>query len=179
MAVLGTKWWPYRHDPAAAVHKLKACIAKAKKRVHASVPAAAPQAYGDGANKGAAAALRAALRGKRPRKRQRISATTAAPPHPVATSTSKALLPSPLSVCRCVPTVIFLGTGAAAPSKLRNCSGILVMFPTVADPFRCILVDAGEGTLGQIRSYFGNQGADKVHNHTLSWQNTIERCVAV
>jgi ribonuclease Z len=52
--------------------------------------------------------------------------------------------------------VVFLGTGAAIPSKYRNVSGILVQMPGRGG---CIL-DCGEGTLGQLRRRYGAAGAD-------------------
>ena len=54
--------------------------------------------------------------------------------------------------------VVFLGTGAAIPSKYRNVSGILVQMPGRGG---CIL-DCGEGTLGQLRRRYGADGADAV-----------------
>ena len=44
------------------------------------------------------------------------------------------------------PLVTFLGTGSSVPSKYRNVTGILV--ETQPDSF--IIMDCGEGTLGQL-----------------------------
>lgn len=51
-----------------------------------------------------------------------------------------------------------LGTGSAIPSKYRNVSGTLLHLPkkTEEDPTQYILLDAGEGTWGQIARRFGN-----------------------
>ena len=51
--------------------------------------------------------------------------------------------------------VVFLGTGAAMPSKYRNVSSTLVRLPAGA----CVLLDCGEGTLGQLRRRFGFDAA--------------------
>lgn len=62
----------------------------------------------------------------------------------------------------------FLGTGSAAPTKNRGCSGILLQIPqdglageagaAHAEPLR-LLIDAGEGTLGHLQRQFGPEGA--------------------
>jgi len=49
------------------------------------------------------------------------------------------------------PTIVFLGTGAAMPSKYRNVSAILVDIPQ----FGSLLLDVGEGTFGQLVRLFG------------------------
>ena len=54
--------------------------------------------------------------------------------------------------------VTFLGTGAAIPTKYRNVSAILIHLPTR----EYILLDAGEGTLGQLYKCLGPHCADKV-----------------
>lgn len=46
-----------------------------------------------------------------------------------------------------VPKITFLGTGAAAPSRLRSCSSIYVQCNV---EFNGLLIDAGEGCLGQV-----------------------------
>ncbi|TYJ56176.1 hypothetical protein B9479_003162 [Cryptococcus floricola] len=55
-----------------------------------------------------------------------------------------------------------LGTGSAIPSKYRNVSSTLLTIPppsTAPDsPAQSILLDAGEGTLGQLRRRFGKEG---------------------
>jgi ribonuclease Z len=53
------------------------------------------------------------------------------------------------------PRLLFLGTGAAIPSKYRNVSGILFSAPGRG----CALLDCGEGSLGQLRRYLGAAGA--------------------
>lgn len=54
--------------------------------------------------------------------------------------------------------VTALGTGSAVPSKYRNVSGTLLHVPPSTDGERTqyILVDAGEGTWGQIARRFGD-----------------------
>lgn len=54
--------------------------------------------------------------------------------------------------------VVFLGTGAACPSKYRNVSSTLFRLPRGA----AILLDCGEGTLGQLRRRFGMEGAARM-----------------
>ncbi|KAJ3056704.1 hypothetical protein HK097_005105 [Rhizophlyctis rosea] len=53
--------------------------------------------------------------------------------------------------------VIPLGTGAAIPGKYRNVSSTLVMMPTGN-----LLLDGGEGTLGQLLRHFGPEGLEDV-----------------
>ncbi|XP_049849537.1 uncharacterized protein LOC126319882 [Schistocerca gregaria] len=48
--------------------------------------------------------------------------------------------------------VVFLGTGAALPSKYRNVSSTLVHI----FGFGCLLLDSGEGTLGQLYRHYGS-----------------------
>jgi ribonuclease Z len=45
------------------------------------------------------------------------------------------------------PSITFLGTGSALPSKCRNVTGILLRM----SPERCMFLDCGEGSLGQLR----------------------------
>eukprot|EP00302_Diacronema_sp_CCMP2436_P018831 CAMPEP_0179979728 /NCGR_PEP_ID=MMETSP0983-20121128/41521_1 /TAXON_ID=483367 /ORGANISM="non described non described, Strain CCMP 2436" /LENGTH=1012 /DNA_ID=CAMNT_0021897549 /DNA_START=28 /DNA_END=3065 /DNA_ORIENTATION=- len=54
--------------------------------------------------------------------------------------------------------VTFLGTGAAMPSKYRNVSATLLHLPAGG----CVLLDCGEGTLGQLRRRYGLEGAANV-----------------
>jgi len=49
------------------------------------------------------------------------------------------------------PKVTFTGTGSSVPSKYRCVTGILVE----TEPFSYILLDCGEGTLGQLQRHFG------------------------
>ncbi|KAN0038133.1 hypothetical protein ACTA71_000305 [Dictyostelium dimigraforme] len=51
----------------------------------------------------------------------------------------------------CHPKILFTGTGSAIPSKYRNVTG---NFITLADD-QNILLDAGEGTFGQLYRFFG------------------------
>jgi ribonuclease BN (tRNA processing enzyme) len=50
------------------------------------------------------------------------------------------------------PEVTFLGTGAAAPSKYRSSSGVDITLPQSDTR---ILIDCGEGTLGQLHRALG------------------------
>lgn len=53
----------------------------------------------------------------------------------------------------------FLGTGAAMPSKYRNVTGLLLDLPSRG---AAMLMDCGEGSLGQMRRRLGHDGADAV-----------------
>ncbi|CAD6892926.1 unnamed protein product [Tilletia controversa] len=59
-----------------------------------------------------------------------------------------------------------LGTGSAMPSKYRNVSSTLIQLPyppgVTTGPAPCILLDAGEGTYGQLRRKFGKDGVDQI-----------------
>eukprot|EP00505_MAST-04D_sp_SCG-Rhode-Island_P004806 Stramenopile-MAST_4_protein_4806 len=55
--------------------------------------------------------------------------------------------------------LIFLGTGSAAPSKLRNSSAIYVR-RSAASLFGNMLIDVGEGTFGQFQRMYGFDGVD-------------------
>jgi ribonuclease Z len=59
-------------------------------------------------------------------------------------------------------SVIPLGTGSAVPSKYRNVSGTLVQIPRWGN----ILLDAGEGTWGQLVRHFGDDGP----SHSGIWE---------
>ncbi|CAF0999116.1 unnamed protein product [Adineta steineri] len=54
------------------------------------------------------------------------------------------------------PEIIFLGTGSACPSKPRNTSGILIHI----NDTNLFLLDCAEGTVGQIRHFYGDQSDD-------------------
>lgn len=56
-----------------------------------------------------------------------------------------------------------LGTGSAVPSKYRNVSGTLLHLPQEDStaPTQYILLDAGEGTWGQIARRFGDHGGQE------------------
>lgn len=56
------------------------------------------------------------------------------------------------------PILTFLGTGSCAPNKTRNVSAIIIQ---PAD--NCyVLLDCGEGTLGQMKRFFGIQRTDEI-----------------
>ncbi|OAV93262.1 hypothetical protein PTTG_08554 [Puccinia triticina 1-1 BBBD Race 1] len=64
--------------------------------------------------------------------------------------------------------VTTLGTGSAAPSKYRNVSSTLLHIPNVqAQNFDFVLLDAGEGTLGQIKRKFGPDWKETLKNLKL------------
>ncbi|CAI6089697.1 unnamed protein product [Clonostachys chloroleuca] len=54
--------------------------------------------------------------------------------------------------------IICLGTGSSCPSKYRNVCGTLIRVPGIGS----YLLDAGEGTNGQIRRLFGDDGAREI-----------------
>ncbi|KAF6198835.1 hypothetical protein GE061_006858 [Apolygus lucorum] len=56
------------------------------------------------------------------------------------------------------PNVIFLGTGSCIPNKTRNTSGILL---NISDD-KCMLVDCGEGTYGQLVRFYGPEEVDRI-----------------
>lgn len=56
------------------------------------------------------------------------------------------------------PEVVFLGTGAAIPSKYRNVSSVYVSVPS----FGGLLMDSGEGSFGQLARRFGTERALRV-----------------
>ncbi|XP_027769092.1 tRNAse Z TRZ4, mitochondrial-like isoform X2 [Solanum pennellii] len=53
--------------------------------------------------------------------------------------------------------IVFLGTGSSQPSKYRNVSSIFINLFLKGS----ILLDCGEGTLGQLKRRFGVEGADE------------------
>ena len=63
------------------------------------------------------------------------------------------------------PEVVFLGTGCAEPSKYRSGSGIIFrcgggfLGPSSITPAANVLVEAGEGVVGQMVRQFGEVGA--------------------
>lgn len=61
------------------------------------------------------------------------------------------------------PHVLFLGTGAALPSKYRNVTSVYVSVPSSGG----ILLDAGEGSFGQLARRFGIDAAYKVRGIPL------------
>lgn len=52
--------------------------------------------------------------------------------------------------------IVLLGTGSSQPSKYRNVSSVLINLFSKGS----ILLDCGEGTLGQLKRRFGVEGAD-------------------
>ena len=81
-------------------------------------------------------------------------------------------IPSALrSLVRGEAELLFLGTGAAAPSKYRNVSGLYLSTTTDDDG---MMMDCGEGTLGQLRRRFGVRGADeRIKKLKLIWVSHI------
>ncbi|KAI3955770.1 hypothetical protein MKW98_006130 [Papaver atlanticum] len=62
--------------------------------------------------------------------------------------------------------IVFLGTGSSQPSKYRNVSSILINLFSKGS----LLLDCGEGTLGQLRRRFGVIGAnDAVRGLKCIW----------
>jgi ribonuclease Z len=52
--------------------------------------------------------------------------------------------------------IVFLGTGSALPSKYRNVSGICITVPPLpGGDAKYVIMDCGEGTLGQLYRLFG------------------------
>lgn len=60
--------------------------------------------------------------------------------------------------------VTTLGTGSACPSKYRNVSATLLRIPDIqgGQP-GAILLDCGEGTLGQMRRFYGPDGIKSMY----------------
>lgn len=50
------------------------------------------------------------------------------------------------------PKLLMLGTGSSIPNKVRNTSGMLLQI----DDESSIIMDCGEGTLGQMFRFFGD-----------------------
>ncbi|EEY66364.1 zinc phosphodiesterase, putative [Phytophthora infestans T30-4] len=66
--------------------------------------------------------------------------------------------------------LIVLGTGSAAPSKLRASSGIyLELSGTNAADVESMLVDCGEGTYGQLWRQFGDEVAERIGGLRCIW----------
>lgn len=57
-------------------------------------------------------------------------------------------------------TITTLGTGSSSPSKYRNVSSTLVEIPNTG----ALLLDTGEGTMGQLRRRFGSEADDKLRS---------------
>lgn len=75
-------------------------------------------------------------------------------------ATAPTLTDNPQTVAQKGPSIFFLGTGCAEPSKYRASSGILVRMGFG----RGLLIDAGEGTWGQLVRFFGSSMAERVVN---------------
>ncbi|KAF7248999.1 Zinc phosphodiesterase ELAC protein 2, partial [Varanus komodoensis] len=58
------------------------------------------------------------------------------------------------------PEVVFLGTGSAIPSKIRNVSSTLINISST----QSLLLDCGEGTFGQLCRHYGNEVDKILHN---------------
>ncbi|KAK0096883.1 hypothetical protein PV326_004049 [Microctonus aethiopoides] len=56
------------------------------------------------------------------------------------------------------PKILMLGTGSCIPNKTRNTSGILLRI----DEDTSVLLDCGEGTIGQLIRFFGPSEIDKI-----------------
>lgn len=56
------------------------------------------------------------------------------------------------------PKILMLGTGSCIPNKIRNTSGILLRI----DEDTSVLLDCGEGTIGQLIRFFGPSEIDKI-----------------
>ena len=59
-------------------------------------------------------------------------------------------------------SLVFLGTGSAKPSKLRGCSSIYLRLPTPELPQMGAMLDAGEGTFGQLSRMYGREQAERL-----------------
>ena len=64
--------------------------------------------------------------------------------------------------------LVFTGTSSAVPSKYRNVSGALLRLPaasaagTTSHPYAAVILDCGEGTLGQLARRFGTVAREPV-----------------
>jgi ribonuclease Z len=100
------------------------------------------------------AAVQAELRAEKPEVVAQAEAARAAPaPAAAAAPPAAALLRGDEF------SLTFLGTGAAIPSKYRNVTGLLLDLPAAG---AAMLMDCGEGSLGQLRRRLGGAGADAV-----------------
>ncbi|CAA0837269.1 tRNAse Z4 [Striga hermonthica] len=80
-------------------------------------------------------------------------------------------LPSCLeNITREEAEIVLLGTGSSQPSKYRNVSSIFINLFSRGS----LLLDCGEGTLGQLKRRFGVQGADEaIKNLKCIWISHI------
>jgi ribonuclease Z len=78
---------------------------------------------------------------------------------PLMGATSVVPPPARTTTAMSEPQLVFLGTGAAIPSKYRNVSSFMLRWPTGAHT-KSMLFDCGEGTFGQlVRAHGGVLGA--------------------
>jgi len=81
--------------------------------------------------------------------------------------------PVPVPLQHDQASVCFLGTGSAMPSKHRNVSGIYLRCactrPAPDAPGRGLLLDCGEGTLGQLHTAFGGKTDELLRNLGAVW----------
>ncbi|EDO40024.1 predicted protein [Nematostella vectensis] len=80
--------------------------------------------------------------------------------------------------------VVFIGTGASLPSKYRNVSSTLLSISNE----HSVLLDCGEGTLGQLYRHYGNKADDVIrriscvfisHMHADHHLRILKRCFSV
>ena len=185
-------WWdvsplqaPSSSPPATAMEPVPASVdvalawaeARAGSGAGAGAAAAVPPLAVESTqgNKLAARSLRAALLGG--------AAATSSSSSPSSSSSTlpEAVVPpcpppSPPPFLPSQPHVLFLGTGAAAPSKLRSCSALYVSLGggQGAGACRGLLLDAGEGALGklQLQCFAGQQ-------QQPTWQDRVAGLCAV
>ncbi|XP_076750186.1 ribonuclease Z [Xylocopa sonorina] len=74
------------------------------------------------------------------------------------TNIDKKSLELNLSNSSAYPRIVMLGTGCSVPNKVRNTSGILIRI----SEDKSILLDCGEGTLGQIIRFYGRSESNKI-----------------
>eukprot|EP00887_Chlorella_sp_A99_P007427 scaffold2.g7427.t1 len=113
---------------------------------------AAPAACGSGTGAGGAAVPGAA--GVQAAARELAAATAAA----AATATTAAAAAAAAALGDGCPEVTFLGTGSAEPSKYRGPSAIHLRLACG----RGLLLDCGEGTLGQLVRMHGHRAAQRL-----------------
>ena len=118
-------------------------------------------------NQSAAASMRSLLRGGAGAAAVTVAAAAAAAaatlslvavPSSVTAAAAAALPTAPVAADPSLPFLVFLGTGAAAPSKFRSCSGVLVCVPASPTGGRAtrgclpdtLLLDCGEGCVSKL-----------------------------
>lgn len=104
---------------------------------------------------------------------------TAAWKAPAEATTAAAKTPAVPESRRGEAELVFLGTGAAAPSKYRNVTGTLLRLRKKrvgagTGTWGGLLLDCGEGSLGQLTRAFGRKGAlEAVGSLELIWISHI------